>query len=77
MRRGRNEVLHELDVVLARGIEEDHIRVQLRTAIPGMQQVDGAEDIDSTALRQDQAQALPHDSHVAHDENAQLHRPAS
>jgi len=58
-------------------IEEDHIRVQLRTAIPGMRHIDGADHIDSTALRQDRVQALPHDSHVAHDENAQRHRPAS
>lgn len=62
--------------VPARGIEEDYVGVQLRTLIPGMQHVDGADDFDCTPPREDRVQALPHDSHIAHDENAQRHRPA-
>jgi subtilisin len=56
--------------------EEDYVGVQLRTLIRGMQHVDGADDFDCTPPREDRVQALPHDSHIAHDENAQLHRPA-
>src|SRR2546430_12193785 len=49
---------------------------KLRTTVPGMRQVDGADDIDST-LRQDRAPALPHHSHVAHVAYAQLHPTAA
>ena len=58
-------------------VSRGHSTLDPSTPIPGVRQVRGADDIDCIALRQDRGQALSHDSHVAHDENTQLHRPAS